>query len=346
MQPPLDIDGAYGEGGGQLVRNAVALAAITGRDIRVTNIRARRRPAGLAPQHMAAVNAVAALCGARTEGVEPRSSMLLFEPAVVTGGTHRVDIGTAGSMTLVLQAALPVMIAAAKPVSAVIIGGSDVRMAPATDYLLRVLLPLVERMGARVTLEVVKRGYYPQGGGEVRVEVEPSVLRPTAFESRGDIVAVEGVAHVARLPLQIATRMRDAALEGLAPIRGVEASIETSAVPPEATGGAGGAIVVWARSQNTVLGASRVAERGVRAEALGTAVAQELSADVESGASVDIHAADQLLVYFALAGGGSYTTREITDHARTAMWLIEQFVPIRFEVSESGGLARVMATPA
>src|SRR5688572_16451444 len=149
MQPLREIDGAYGEGGGQLVRNAVALAAITGRTLRVTNIRARRRPAGLAPQHMAAVNAVAALCGARTEGVEPRSSTLLFVPGAVSGGGHRVDIGTAGSMTLVLQAALPVMIAAAKRVSAVIIGGSDVRMAPATDYLFRVLVPLIERMGAR-----------------------------------------------------------------------------------------------------------------------------------------------------------------------------------------------------
>lgn len=342
---PLEVDGAYGEGGGQLLRTAVALSAITRREILVQHIRARRRPSGLAPQHVAAVRAVAALCHADTEGLEPRSSSLRFEPRALRGGHHRIDVGTAGSVTLVLQAMLPVMLAAGKSVSATINGGTDVRKAPAADYFAHVLLPLLSRIGARVDFAVVKRGYYPAGGGEVRVAVEPSVLRPVALDRPGDLVAIEGLAHVADLPLDIALRMRDAALRALAAVPGSAPRIETCLLSNEAAFGHGGAIAVWARTENSVLGASRVAERGVRAETLGAAVGEALATDLASGASIDVHAADQLLVYLALAGGGSYTTRVLTAHAHTAMRLIEQFLPIRFMVRETGGLVHVAVVP-
>ena len=148
---------------------------------------------------------------------------------------------------------------------ATINGGTDVRKAPAADYFAHVLLPLLPRIGARVDFAVVKRGYYPAGGGEVRVAVEPSVLRPVALDRPGDLVAIEGLAHVADLPLDIALRMRDAALRALAAVPGSAPRIETCLLSNEAAFGHGGAIAVWARTENSVLGASRVAERGVRA---------------------------------------------------------------------------------
>ena len=341
----LELDGSYGEGGGQLVRTAVALSAITGRPVAIRNVRANRDKPGLAPQHVAAVRAVAALAGASLEGVELRSRSIRFSPRALAGERFRFDVGTAGSVTLLLQALLPVMIACGKPCHAEIIGGTDVRMAPPLDYFREVLLALLARMGAQVRLEVRRRGYYPRGGGDVLVSVSPSPLRPAAFDAPGALQGVSGLAHVANLPEHIATRMRASALERLAPLRGVTADIACRVLGPDDAIGQGGAIVAWAHTGGTVLGAGRVAERGVRAEALGEAAGQELAADLAAGATADVHAADQLLVYFALAGGGALTTRALSPHARTCIWLIEQFLPVRYEVSQAGALFRIVAAP-
>jgi RNA 3'-phosphate cyclase len=153
----LEIDGAYGEGGGQLVRTAVALAAIRGTPIRVDQVRARRRKPGLAPQHVAAVRAVAAMCDAQCEGVESRSTAFTFAPRRLRGGAFTVDVGTAGSIALVLQAMLPAAVASGEACRIVVRGGTDVRAAPPVDYLRLVLLPLLEKMGVRAALTVVRR---------------------------------------------------------------------------------------------------------------------------------------------------------------------------------------------
>lgn len=342
----LELDGSYGEGGGQLVRTAVALSAITGRPVAIRDVRANRDKPGLAPQHVAAVRAVAAIAGARVEGLELRSRSIRFSPHALAGGSFRFEVGTAGSVTLLLQAVLPVMIASGKPCDAEIIGGTDVRLAPPLDYFREVLLGLLARMGAQVRLEVRKRGYYPRGGGEVRVSVSPSALRPPAFDAPGSLRDISGLAHVANLPEHIATRMRASALDRLASLRDMRLDIACRVLGPEDAIGQGGAIVAWAHTESTVLGAGRVAERGVRAEALGEAAAEELAADLAAGASADLHAADQLLVYFALARGGALTARAVSLHARTCIWLIEQFLPVRFEVSQAGGLSRIaLAAP-
>jgi RNA 3'-terminal phosphate cyclase (ATP) len=150
---------------------------------------------------------------------------------------------------------------------------------------------------------------------------------------------------VANLPEQIATRMRDAALERLHAVTGVAPRIATKVLDSTSANGTGGSIVVWAQMHDTVLGAGRVAQRGVRAETLGMAVGEELGLDLAAGATADLHAADQLLVYLALAGGGSYLARSVTSHAQTAMWLIEQFLPVRFVVTPRGPLMRVSVQP-
>jgi len=337
----LEVDGSYGEGGGQLVRLAVALSAATGRAIALRNMRAARRNAGLAPQHLAAVRAVVALCDAEVEGLELRSRTLRFAPRALRGGDHRFDVGTAGSVTLALQALLPVMVAARCRVAVSIAGGTDVGHAPCADYFGHVLLPLLARMGITPRLEIVRRGYYPRGGGELRLALEPSAPQPLFLERCGSVTAIAGHAHVANLPEHIAIRMRDAAVAHLGLATDVTPTIATAVLDSTRAEGPGGAIVVWAETTTTILGAGRAAERGVRAEAVGTATGAELAADLVAGATVDLHAADQLLVFLALAGRGAYLARAVTSHMETAMWLIERFLPVTFTVEPRGRLTRV-----
>ncbi|MBI3043465.1 MAG: RNA 3'-terminal phosphate cyclase [Betaproteobacteria bacterium] len=337
----IEIDGSYGEGGGQLTRTAVALAAITRTPVRIVNVRARRGKPGLAPQHLAALRAVSAVCSAATEGLELGSTAVAFDPGALEGGAYRFDVGTAGSVTLVLQAVLPVLLASRVPSSLGITGGTDIRQSPPIDYLGEVLLRHLARMGAAVRLGVTKRGYYPRGGGEVAVEIASARLHPLRAPSAGALRAVRGIAHVSNLPAHIPERMRDAALGQLGAFRAI-ARIATPVLADADAIGRGGAIVVWAETEYTVLGAARVAERGVRAEALGEAVGWELRTDLDAGVTVDRHAADQLLVYLALAGGEStFTVRELTSHTRTAMWLIGRFLPVRFVEERLDGIVRV-----
>jgi RNA 3'-phosphate cyclase len=346
----IDIDGAYGEGGGQLVRTAVALSAITGTAVRIGNIRAKRDKPGLAPQHVAAVRAVAQFCDAEIENLEVGAGAIMFRPGQLHGGEVTVEIGTAGSITLVMQALLPVMIAAGAPASACVTGGTDVRGAPALDYFREVLLRHVARMGVVAGLRIDRRGYYPRGGGQVRVILSGQrrqALHPLRLDSPGALRRIGGTAHVANLPAHIAARMRASMLvalgETLTPLTHVDTPVLTHA---EAIG-QGGAVVGWAECEHSVLGACRVAERGVRAEALGEEVGRELRAEIGGGAALDRHAADQILIYLALAGGrSSVSTRAITLHAQTAMWLIEHFLPVRFTSGSRGALCYIDAARA
>jgi RNA 3'-phosphate cyclase len=340
----IEVDGSHGEGGGQLARTAVALSALTGRPLRLRNVRAGRARPGLAAQHLAAVRAVAAACDARCEGLELRAQGFTFEPrARPAGGELRADVGTAGSVTLVLQALLPVLLAARAPSRIVVTGGTDVRQAPSWDYFSEVLLRLLGRMELRARATVLRRGYYPRGGGEVALEVEPGVPAQLVLGEHAALWRIAGEAHVAHLPVSIAERMRDAARAAL----GREAAIGARALGRDEAWGTGGAVTAWAESEAGLLGASRIAERGVRAEALGEAVGAELAADLAAGAALDAHASDQVLVYLAMSrGASSFTARSVSSHAATAMWLIPQFLPVRFAVEQAGALVRIRAAPS
>lgn len=341
----LEIDASYGEGGGQLLRTAVALAAITGTAVQLRGIRAGRSKPGLAPQHLAAVRAVAAVCGAGLEPLELGAQALRFVPGALRAGRYEFDIGTAGSITLLLQALLPVLLRAPGPSEVIVHGGTDVRAAPPLDYYTHVLLHLLRPMGVQVQLQELRRGYFPRGGGEVRVRVTPGPLQALRLAGAGALTAVHGLAHVANLPAHIAERMRDAALAPLA-ARGRSAQIETRLLGPTQAIGMGGALVLWAQTAHSTLGAARVAERGLRAEDIGAGVAAELLAELDSGAAVDVHAADQLLIYCALAEGEShYSTRELSRHAQTAMWLIEHFLPRRFRTEVQAGRVAITTGP-
>ncbi len=339
-----EIDGSHGEGGGQLLRTACALSAITGEPLRLRNIRARRDPPGLAPQHLTAVKAVAVLCDARVEGLELRSRELAFHPGKLRGGEFRFDIGTAGSITLVLQALLPVALHADAPVRIHLTGGTDVRAAPPSDYLRFVLLPLLVRMGAPVELTLHRRGYYPRGGGIVEVMVEPRGLKGLRLDTAGAIIDIRGIAHVSNLPAHIVTRMQQTAARMLADIARVE--IEQQISSKDQATGQGGAIVLWARTAHTLLGGSDVAQRGVPAERVAASAAQALREDVTAGATLDIHASDQILIYCALAQGSSaFLARTLSSHAQTTLWLLQQFLPLRVSTVPVGAATRVDLEP-
>lgn len=323
-----DIDGSHGEGGGQLLRTACALAAITGEAVHLHHIRARRTPPGLAPQHLTAVRAVAALCGARVEGLDLRSPELSFHPEKLRGGEFHFDVGTAGSVTLVLQALLPAALHAGAPVRIQLAGGTDVRAAPPLDYLRHVLLPLLAQMGAEVQLTLRRRGYYPRGGGLVEVLVQPRVLKGLRLETAGPVRQIRGIAHVSNLPAHIAARMQQTAVRLLADIAPVE--IEQQILGRDQATGQGGAIVLWARADHALLGSSEVAQRGVPAERIAGAAVQALREDIVSGATLDLHASDQVLIYCALSRGPScFQARTLSSHAQTTLWLLRQFLPLR-----------------
>jgi len=337
----IEIDGSYGEGGGQLVRTAVALSAVTGKAIRILKARVKRGNPGLAPQHLAAVRAVAEICAADTEGLELRTVSFTFSPRRLKGGTYRFDVGTAGSVTLVLQALIPALLASGEPARVLVTGGTDIWQAPPADYLSEVMARHLARMGARLQFSVARRGYYPRGGGEIAVEILPARLRSVRLPAAGALRRLEGTAHIANLPAHIAERMRSAVLAGLGPFAH-GAHIATRVLGNADAIGRGGSVTAWAETEHSVLGAAHVARLGVRAETLGEAVGRELRADLEAGVTADLYAADQLLVYLALAGGeSSFTARDLTSHAETAMWLIGHFLPVRFTAERAGALCRI-----
>lgn len=341
----LTIDGSYGEGGGQLSRYAMALAAITGQPLHLKNIRANRPRPGLMAQHLTALRAVAAVSSGVLEGAELGATEIRFRPGRIVGGEYHFAVGTAGSIALVLQALLPVALRADGPVRLTITGGTDVKMAPPADYLRLVFLPWLERMGVTVSIESVRHGYYPKGGGAVSVVLEPCrQLKPLVAKIPGALRAIRGIAHVAHLPLHIPERMAAAARAQLADLGPVQ--IEASVLEDREASGIGGALVLVAETEHSLLGAAIVAARGVAAEQLGQDAGQALRAELESGAAVDIHASDQLLIYAAQAQGVSrLAVRQVSLHAQTAMWLIEQFLPVSFRTEASGSIQRIEVIP-
>jgi RNA 3'-phosphate cyclase len=337
----IEIDGSQGEGGGQILRMAVALAALRGRDVRVTHIRAGRPNPGLAAQHVAAVNAVAELCSASVSGLDVGSPEIVFRPGAVQAGRFLIDVGTAGSVTLVLQACLPVAFGAPDGVRLEVTGGTDVRWSPPLDAYARVFLPWLHRLGAAADLETIRRGYYPRGGGKVE-----AVVRPAAVWSRlelsdpGVVRRVRGIAHVSNLSAEIPKRMKHAAmrrLHGLADVK-----IEERVYAGGEAIGQGGALVLWGEMEHSLLEGSCLAERGKSSERVGEEAAAALSAEISSGASVDVHNADQLLVYLCQAEGPStFLVRDVTGHLKTMAWLLPQFFERQIVIEGCGKIWRV-----
>lgn len=302
------------------MRTALALAAVTGTEVELKNIRESRDPPGLAHQHLAVVNTLARICDAELNDVKVGSQELVFRPGNINGGRYNIDIGTAGSVPLLMQAVLPVAIHADRGVELRVVGGTDVKWSPTIDYFKNVTTPILEGIGVEAGVELVRRGYYPKGGGCVELNIEQRPLQPIDLKERGVLEGIHCVAHVSNLPVDIAEREAEEASKHLD--LGIEPDISVKKRDVPSTGTA---ITVWANFSSTVMGGSGIGEKGKPAEEVGREAAKELLRSVDSNGVVDVYTGDQLVPYVALAGG-SYLAPERTPHLETNTWVCNQFM--------------------
>lgn len=331
----LKLDGSQGEGGGQILRSALTLSTITGIPFRIDRIRAGRNKPGLLRQHLTAVAAAATISGAEVSGNTPGSQTLEFIPRAIRGGDYRFDIGTAGSCTLVLQTVLPALWFADAPSTVTVSGGTHNGAAPPADFLIRSWLPLMRRMGAVMDLELVRHGFYPAGGGEVRAAITPvAALRPLDLCTRGARVGTTCIAVVAGLPSDIAARELahlSARFGDAMPKMRVLGSRE----------GPGNVVMVEVCHEHLTEVFTAFGEKGVAAETVAERAAREAHAYLAGDAAAGEHLADQLLLPLALARGGDFTAAAVSSHTRTNIGVIEKFLPVEFEVTAQGTAHRV-----
>jgi RNA 3'-terminal phosphate cyclase (ATP) len=325
----VEIDGSFGEGGGQILRTSLALSLITGTPFRIFNIRRKRSKPGLRRQHLTAVRAAARIGAAELEGDALNSSELTFRPGSVVGGDYEFDVGSAGSTTLVFQTVFPALLQASQPSVLRFTGGTHNHGGPPWDFLDRVFLPVLRTMGAHVTIDLERHGFAPGGEGRWTAKVEPSRLRPLSVPSRGRMRSRVVRALVSNLPESIAERE-------LATVRKhldwPEADMRAEIV--EATG-PGNIVMISAEFEHLTELATGFGQRGVPAEKVALQAAQCWRSFEQSGAATSEHLADQLLLPLALAGGGSFTTVKPTLHTTTNTEVIRRFLPVEFAISQT-----------
>jgi RNA 3'-terminal phosphate cyclase (ATP) len=346
---PIYVDGAQGEGGGQIVRSSLALSLVTGRPVTIENIRAHREKPGLRQQHLTAVNAAAAISGGTLHGAQIGSQCLQFEPQTVRAGTYRFDVGTAGSATLVLQTILPALMTADGGSTVVLGGGTHNPWAPPFDFVQRVFLPLVGRMGPRVSAAIERHGFYPAGGGRITATIEPhSALSGFDLLERGNIISSSAQAIVANLPLHIVQRE----LRSILKATGWEAECGRA----EQVDALGPGNVAWIEvcSEHVTEIFTAFGRIGVPAERVAREVVEQANAYLNSSAAVGHYLADQLLLPLGISAwqsngtgrqrGGSFRTLPLTQHTTTHIEVLRQFlgIDIRVEDAEDGtSLVRV-----
>lgn len=331
----IELDGAQGEGGGQILRTALTLSMITGLPFRLTNIRAKRPKPGLMRQHLAAVQASARICAASLSQAEAGSQTLTFSPGAIKGGDYTFTIGTAGSCTLVLQTILPALLYAEAASSVKISGGTHNSMAPPVHFLQRAYGRVLAQMGAKVDISLKRFGFYPAGGGEVVATVEPCTrLKIVELMERGERRNGFAESFVAGVPASVATR--ELGVIGLG-MGWDEAQLLHHALPGEQ--GPGNALLITLEHEHATEVFAGFGEKSVRAETVAKHLLQEVRDYIASGAAVGEHLADQLMLPMALAGGGRFTTTRLSQHALTNAEVISRFLPVSFDLQEGERLS-------
>ncbi len=331
----IEIAGDMLEGGGQIVRTTVALAALLGKDVKVMRIRDKRPNPGLQAQHVTAVRAVAAISGAETEGLVQGSRELVFRPRGHVAGRFSFDVGTAGSIPLILQAVMPSAAFTSDRVEVELTGGTDVRWSPTIDYVRLVELPVLQLMGYKAGLAVQRRGHYPKGGGRVTMTIDPpKALKAIKLLERGAAVGVEGISHCVKLPTHVAQRQAAASRERLSArgVRDVNIAIETYPPAQDPHFAPGSGVTLAMKFVNgPIVGADSIGERGKPAERVGEEAANNLLAEFDSGATVDRHMGDILIPYMAVAEGRSEIhVSQITTHTLTNIKVAEILAGVNF----------------
>lgn len=332
----ITLDGSKGEGGGQILRTALTLSLLTGRPFRIIKIRANRDKPGLRPQHLKAVESAAELAGAEVRGAAIGARELTFQPGPYTPRDLSIDIGTAGATALVLQTLhLPLALSAEQPVRVTLTGGTFNTAAPSFPFLETTWRAHLAHLGAPIALAMPSAGFYPRGGGQLDAWIEPAELKAWTATNRGALVRIRGIAGVASLSPDIASRMRDRAADRLA-ARGLPAEIDVATWPGR---GQGAAISLTAEHAGGGPAATFVGlgERGKPAEVVADEAVAELLdfLDAPGNAAVDPHSADQILLPLALASGRSeYTVPVITEHLRTNIATIGAFLDRTISLEE------------
>jgi RNA 3'-phosphate cyclase len=343
----IEIDGSEKSGSGTILRLSVALSAVTGQPLHIYNIRQNRPEPGLKPQHLESVLTAAKLCDAELTGAELGSRELWFKSGKVKGGRVDADIGTAGSIPMLLMTVLPICSFAEQAVQLhVSRGGTDVSHSPTINYMRFVFLPTLNRMGLNASLTVHKYGYYPKGMGEVTLTVEPCrSLKPMLLENFGKIKAVKGVSVCTFLSdRKVAERQAKAAedyLTGRNLLADIQVVNDTSNPLQK-----GSSLVLWAETDfGAILGADSIGELRKPSEAVGKEAAEKLHDEILAEPTVDVHLADMLIPYVALSRGKSvFLTRLLSDHLKTNIWLAEELLGVRFAIEKSGRVYRVERT--
>ncbi|XP_071952221.1 RNA 3'-terminal phosphate cyclase-like [Antedon mediterranea] len=336
------IDGAFLEGGGQILRMSTALSCLTKQPITINNIRANRSKPGLRPQHLSGIKLVANLCKGKLRGDEVGSSCVSFSPGHTSKGTYEADTKTAGSICLLLQVSLPVMLFADGSIQATFKGGTNAEFAPQIDYSLLVFQPIAKRFGINFEADIIRRGYYPKGGGSIAVVCEPiKCIKPLNLTDPGHLVRISGRAFVAGvLPARIADTMSKTATSILKkrfpniPVK-IDVVHETE---QDALGNGTGIIIVAETSTGCLLGGSGLGKRGVQAEKVASDAAESLIAEIQHGGCVDEYLQDQLIIFMALAEGQSrLLCGPISLHTQTAIHIAEQLTKAKFTVTPAAG---------
>jgi len=334
MEQLIEIDGSYGEGGGQILRTSLALASLLRRPLRIYNIRAGRKKPGLQAQHLTCVSALAEISLATLKGAELFSEELFFSPQQIKGGRFLFDVSkvraSAGSVSLIFQALLPSLIWAGESSSLMLSGGTHVPWSPPYHYLEQVFLPMISKMGVEVELNLDRWGWYPKGGGIVEAHIKPGrELGGIKLEDRGELKGIRGISALSNLKLSIAERQRSQALKCLGKA-GYEADIS---ITNASAIGQGTVVFLLAEFEGSVAAFTSLGERGKRAEQVAEEACRELLDFLKSDAAIDKYLADQLIPYVALVDeDSSFTTSCISQHLLTNIWVVEKFLPGQFEV--------------
>jgi RNA 3'-terminal phosphate cyclase (ATP) len=372
----VEIDGSYGEGGGQILRTALSLSCLFKKPFRIFNIRKARKKPGLMPQHLTCVRAAQLLSNAEVTGDQKGSTELVFSPGEVKGGDFYFDIGTAGSTSLVLQTIIPALIFSpphpplakggrggvslgkegfeGQKTTIILKGGTHVPFSPSFHYLVCVFAPFLKMIGIDLQLAIDSYGFYPKGGGKVRADIFPiKNIKPLNIMERGKILRLRGYSGVGNLPLTIAERQRNALLKSLMTHGFTEEQLVIPPCPPLERGGKGGFdielldiptpgqgtfIFLQSESENSIAGFTSLGERGKRAEVVGEEAAIEFLRYFSTNAALDSHISDQIVLYLSVCKEESvFTTSCITQHVLTNLWVIGLFHEFRYSVEEEIG---------
>ncbi len=321
------IDGSEGEGGGQVLRSALALSILTRTPFKMERIRAGRDQPGLRPQHLTSVQAAKEVSSADVTGAEVGSRELTFRPRTVQGGDRTFSVGTAGSATLVLQTVLPALLRAREPSTLTLEGGTHNSAAPPFEFLAESFLPVLRKMGAKIDATLVRPGFYPKGGGKLIVKVEPAELGPLELEERGALVSRKAIAHSAGLPPAVAERELRVCRERLSLARD-----ELVRMDWDEAFGPGNAVNVICKYANVSVVCTGFGERQARPDEVAERAIGPVLRYLETKAAVEEHLCDQLLLPMAMGRGGVFTTTEPSSHTTTQIATLKQFLGGEVEV--------------